>query len=159
MKNVLISLLCLVAFALGFGCDDGGQSESGGDQAAGAEVSGGESGGESVEAGSETEAGEEEPDEPVNPNDLEADDTKLYNRYWAAQRQLYGALVKPAAKGNQNPDPRSQNPEPKTQCAGSRWGQRPREIRIRIRVGLVEAGHRALPTCATSSCARSRSES
>ena len=51
MKSLLLSLFCFAAFALNFGCDDGGKSESEGGQAAGTEVSGGESSGGSAEAG------------------------------------------------------------------------------------------------------------
>ena len=74
----------------------------------------------------------EEPDDPADPNDTNADDTKLYNRYWHAQRQLYGALINAVPIGLRQ-----------ALAANSKWNGTQSMQLLQDRFGVVDAHDRA----------------
>ena len=74
----------------------------------------------------------EEPDAPADANDHDADDTKAFDRYWSAQRQLYGALVNAVPAGLRQ-----------ALAANAKWNGVAALELLQQRFGVVDAHDRA----------------
>ena len=74
----------------------------------------------------------EEPDAPQDANDAEANDTKKFNLYWSAQRQLYGATVNAVPIGLRQ-----------ALAASAKWNGVAALNILQTRFGVVDAHDRA----------------